>query len=145
MFSSKLTRLANRAVAVAPAVTSPSTCSALPRTASACLATRPSHQRRPSSSKTSCPPDNSKPAPAAKAAAATAADSATGGSTAEDGESKPKWERIHKKSSSASRVPRRRITGPSVPERSGKPKEKVPAQQYPMLPSVPGVQHLNET
>ncbi|TKA83389.1 hypothetical protein B0A55_01006 [Friedmanniomyces simplex] len=144
MFSSKLTRVANRAVA--PTVTTPSTCSALPRTATACLATRPSHQRRPSSSKTSCPPDSSKPGSAAKAAATTAADSAASSPTPEDVEAKPKWERIHRKSSSSSssRVPRRRIAGPSLPERLGKQKEKLPAQQYPMLPSVPGVQHLHE-
>ena len=70
MFTTKLTRAAPRATAALSSQTSSTT----PQQATRCLATRPPHQRRQSSSKANTPPDSTsssgKPAPAAKAAKA---------------------------------------------------------------------------
>ncbi|KAK3111802.1 hypothetical protein LTR53_012568 [Teratosphaeriaceae sp. CCFEE 6253] len=126
MFSAKLARAATHA---------PSSSPALPRT-SACLAARPRHQRRPSSSKASCPPDNNKPAPAAKAAA-PATPATTSVSDPADVTPAPTLPRRSKRSS------RLRSHGALV-ERVSKEKTATAQQQHPVLPSVPRVDHLNE-
>ncbi|KAK5683470.1 hypothetical protein LTS10_005003 [Elasticomyces elasticus] len=126
MISSKLPRAATRAVTITPTV--PATCTALSRPTG--------HQRRASSSKTSCPPDDSssKPAPAAKAV-----DGATTNSAQEGDEVKKAFQRLGKKS--GSRVPRRTGTA-TLPERGGG-KRDVEKEKH-VLPSVPGLGYLSE-
>jgi hypothetical protein len=119
MFSSKLTRAANRATNITTAAPAPAQW-----TAAQCFATtttqRRPHQRRQSSSKASCPPDsNSKPAPAAKAA--------ENNTQASDVEKTPKR---------ASRIKRTQL------EKTAKGKEE--ASQFAGLPTVPDTRHVVE-
>jgi len=125
MFSSKFARIAHRAPITATNLTNSSSCTAAQRT-TPCLACGPTHQRRPSSSKASCPPDSSKPAPAAKTTAA---------------------------SQGASQSP---ASAPTQPQRGAKRvsrtkrfhnvpvKSKAPANQWAGLPAVPALQHRTE-
>ncbi|KAK5136530.1 hypothetical protein LTR08_002874 [Meristemomyces frigidus] len=121
MFSTKLTRVANRATAAstATAIAAPTP------TAAQCLAARATHQRRPSSSKASCPPDDSsKSAPAAKAAPAGEATQA------------PTAPRKTKRALRLGRL------NASLGERMSKSREHV--DHFAALPAVPGLQHLTE-
>ena len=132
MFSTKITRAAHRAITTTPspapsALSSASTCTAVHPTAS-----RPSHQRRPSSSKASCPPDSSKPAPAAKGAAVTATSAEESRATAPS----PKNVRKSRKGAYGARTSK--VAEVLTPERPGQ------ADQFAGLPAVPGVQHLGE-
>lgn len=89
-------------------------------TASQCLASRSQHQRRPSSSKASCPPDSSKPTPAAKTTATTTAETAQSAQSA------------------ASKKLRSKYNKRFLTEKLAKTKE--PVDQFAGLPVVPGVQ-----
>ncbi|KAK5746807.1 hypothetical protein LTR17_000437 [Elasticomyces elasticus] len=126
MISSKLPRAATRAVTITPTCTAPATALSRPT----------GHQRRASSSKTSCPPDDSsnKPAPAAKAVEAS---TARGGD-----EVKKAFQRLGKKS--GSRVPRRTATGTTLPTERGGGKRDVEKEKQVLLPSVPGLGYLSE-
>ncbi|KAK4896158.1 hypothetical protein LTR27_006015 [Elasticomyces elasticus] len=125
MISSKLPRAATRAITTTPTCTAP-TATALSRPTG--------HQRRASSSKTSCPPDDSssKPAPAAKAREGD-----------EAAEVKKAFQRLGKKS--GSRVPRRTTgTGTTLPTERGGGKRDVEKEKQVLLPSVPGLGYLSE-
>ncbi|KAK3647911.1 hypothetical protein LTR22_013524 [Elasticomyces elasticus] len=130
MISSKLPRAATRAITTTPSCTAP-TATALSRPTG--------HQRRASSSKTSCPPDDSssKPAPASKAVEAS---TARGGDEA--AEVKKAFQRLGKKS--GSRVPRRTGTGTTLPTERGSGKRDVEKEKQVLLPSVPGLGYLSE-
>ena len=115
MFSSKLTRVANRATNITTATPAPAQW-----TASQCFATstqRRPHQRRQSSSKASCPPDSSNKA--AKAA---------------ENVSQPS--EVEKTPRRASRVKRTQV------DKSAKGKEE--ADQFAGLPAVPDTRHVGE-
>ncbi|KAK5714107.1 hypothetical protein LTR15_011015 [Elasticomyces elasticus] len=124
MISSKLPRAATRALTTTPPCTAP-TATALSRPTG--------HQRRASSSKTSCPPDDnsSKPAPAAKARESD-----------EAAEVKKAFQRLGKKS--GSRVPRRTATGTTLPTERGGGKRDLEKEKQVLLPSVPGLGYLSE-
>jgi len=115
MFSSKLTRVANRATNITTANPAPAQW-----TASQCFATttqRRPHQRRQSSSKASCPPDSSNKA-------AKAAENATQASE------------VEKTPRRASRIKRAQV------DKSAKGKEE--ANQFAGLPTVPDTRHVGE-
>ncbi|KAK4556943.1 hypothetical protein LTR86_005924 [Recurvomyces mirabilis] len=144
MFSTKLTRAAHRAISnththtpspTPSALSSASTCTAVHRPTTS----RPSHQRRPSSSKASCPPDSSKPAPAAKGAAAVTATSAE--ESQAQSQATPKNVRKSRKGAygpRTSKVAEVLMLGRES-ERQGQA-----ADQFAGLPAVPGVQHLGD-
>ncbi|KAK3645635.1 hypothetical protein LTR56_009075 [Elasticomyces elasticus] len=125
MISSKLPRAATRALTTTPPCTAP-TATALSRPTG--------HQRRASSSKTSCPPDDSSSKPAPTAKAARASDEAA--------EVKKAFQRLGKKS--GSRVPRRTATGTTLPAERGGGKRDVEKEKQVLLPSVPGLGYLSE-
>lgn len=115
MFSSKLTRVANRATNITTATPAPAQW-----TASQCFATstqRRPHQRRQSSSKASCPPDSSNKA-------AKAPENVTQASE------------VEKTPRRASRVKRTQV------DKSAKSKEE--ANQFAGLPAVPDTRHVGE-
>ncbi|CAK4030601.1 Hypothetical predicted protein [Lecanosticta acicola] len=122
MFSTKLSRVANRATCAA--AHNPS---ATAHRSTSCLATRRSHQRRHSSSKASCPPDSSpsggKPAPATEAASGKT--EPAGSQTSQRGQ-----KRVSSKSSKKAR------TAAAAAAKS--------EDQFAGLPSVPGTQHIDE-
>lgn len=121
MFTTKLSRATPRATAALSQTTN-SACSTAQQ-ATRCLATRPSHQRRHSSSKASTPPDSTasgKPAPAAK----SKGDAAAPVPAKSDG--------AHQKK----RTSYRRAGGLTT----GKRKEEV--DQFAGLPSVPSLQGM---
>ena len=125
MFSSTFARAAHRAPPVPVAAVSSTSSATAAHRSSQCLANRPTHQRRPSSSKASCPPDSSKPAPAAKAAAS---DNATQSSASAPSQPPRSIKRIGRN---------KRFHGLPL-------KSKAPTNQWEGLPAVPGVQHLKE-
>lgn len=137
MFSTKLTRVANRATSsTASFSTQPSAAAA--QRSSQCIASRPTHQRRPSSSKASCPPDSSKPAPAAKPAPTAKAAAATA-----QGEQSPAASAQPRRTKRAARLGRGLHT--SLPQRvRGGSKDAVVADQWAALPAVPGLSHLTK-
>lgn len=122
MFSTKLSRAAHRA-------TSSPTAAAITTCSTAC-AGRPAHQRRPSSSKASCPPDNN----AAKAAPAAKADGA------ETSEAPVSGRREQKSSSKGRARGGYRRVGQSS---SDKQVAAEPVDQFAGLPSVPSTQGLD--
>ncbi|KAK4546919.1 hypothetical protein LTR36_001651 [Oleoguttula mirabilis] len=130
MFSTRLTRVTQRATTSAAAIPSP-TSTAAHRTTQ-CLAAKPGHQRRPSSSKASCPPDSDKPAPAAKAAAASAD---LKPSQAPASASAPPLRKT-KRTTRLNRI------HASLGERMSRSREQV--DHFAGLPSVPGIGHLHE-
>lgn len=121
MFSTKVTRVAHRATCATA-----NNSSATAHRSTSCLATRRSHQRRHSSSKTSCPPASSasggKPAPAAKA---TGEKSPLADPTTQQRGQK----RVGNKTSKKAR------TGTAAAK---------PEDQFAGLPAVPGTQHIDE-
>ncbi|EME49764.1 hypothetical protein DOTSEDRAFT_164431 [Dothistroma septosporum NZE10] len=123
MFSTKLTRVATRATCAAPI---PTASTAAQRTSS-CIAARRPHQRRHSSSKTSCPPENSpsgaKPAPATKA---------SGGADGEAPIAEP---------TSQQRTPKRISRTKRSPRAAAVDKAE---NQFAGLPSVPSTQHMEK-
>lgn len=114
MFSTKLTRVATHRTTSTAAFSSQTTAGA-----------RGTHQRRPSSSKASCPPDSSKPGPAAKAS--TTAEPAQPAQPAAPKKRSTKYKRFHS----------------SLSERLAKKHETV--DHFAGLPAVPGVQHLQQS
>ena len=133
MFSTKLTRAAHRATTSSTAAISNHTST----TCISCLTTqRPNHQRRQSSSKTSCPPDNtsSKPAPTAKASASEESEKVQASSL----EQQP--------SQSRSGKGRSRGGYKKVGQVDNASKKAVPAEpidQFAGLPSVPSIQNVD--
>jgi hypothetical protein len=133
MFSTKLSRAAHRAT------TSHTSAAAITATAStastACACTRPAHQRRPSSSKASCPPDNNTPkaAPAAKAESTEAQDAPVSG--------RPSQQKSNK---GRARAGYRRV-GHATNGNSSSNKQvaTAPIDQFAGLPSVPSLQGLD--
>lgn len=125
MFSTKLSRAAHRAT------THHTAAAAISATSStACASSRPGHQRRPSSSKASCPPDNSAPkaAPAAKADGAEAQEAPV---------SQPA-----KSSKGRSRGGYRRV-GQASSSNTASMKSAEPVDQFAGLPSVPNLQGMD--
>lgn len=136
MFSTKLSRLAQRATPRAPpppafVLANPS------KTSTVCQ--RPAHQRRPSSSKASCPPDSNsssgKPAPAANA-------------TAEGDEPATQPAAASRKAKKAGKSFGRQHQQPHsvAAERiSGKGRNATAVEdRYAALPRVPDVQHMSK-
>ncbi|KAK3673477.1 hypothetical protein LTR78_006711 [Recurvomyces mirabilis] len=142
MFSTKLTRAAHRAIVnthtpspTPSALSSASTCTTVHRPTTS----RPSHQRRPSSSKASCPPDSSKPTPAAKGAAAVTATSAE--ESQAQSQATPKNVRKSKRGAYGPRTSK--VAEVLMPGRE-REREGQTADQFARLPAVPGVQHLGD-
>ncbi|KAK5107032.1 hypothetical protein LTR62_001921 [Meristemomyces frigidus] len=132
MFSSKLTRAAHRAT-TSTATTPALSLSLSTQTSSTPVTSRPSHQRRPSSSKasssssSSCPPDSSKAAPTAKEEGADKAVS-----------TKPAVRKSRKSGYGSGRSSK--VAETMMPERQ----QQQQPDHFAGLPTVPGVQHLNE-
>ncbi len=132
MFSTKLSRAAHRAT------TSHNAAAAITATSStASVSTRATHQRRPSSSKASCPPDNNtaKPAPTAKADATEAQEAPGSGRTSPQKSSKGRARGGYRRVGQASNGNGNAVNGKQVMSE--------PVDQFAGLPSVPSLQGLD--
>ncbi|KAF2774220.1 hypothetical protein EJ03DRAFT_322811 [Teratosphaeria nubilosa] len=137
MLASKLCyRVANRAATSTTSSASHSPTAAF-ATAATCLATRQPHQRRPSSSKTSCPPnDSSKPAAPAKAAEPASVVSRASGAQRKTKKSKSSCSRVE-------RLVDERLNGKRE-EAVGKARGLVEVDQFASLPRVADLQNMTE-